>query len=196
MSQARDKGMTVAEYLAFERSAEGKHEYYRGQLFAMAGASRAHNQIVANVLGEMRALLRERPCEVYASDMRVRVADTGLYAYPDATAVYGGPQVDGEHQDILVNPQLIVEVLSPSTEAYDRGKKFALYRAIPSLVDYLLVAQDRRLVDHYVRQADGTWNLRTLRSGERVTIVSLACELSVDELYLKVELENRDAPAA
>ena len=184
---------TVEEYLAGERQSEIKHEYYQGQLFAMAGATRRHNLIVANVVGELRSALRQRPCEVYPSDMRVKVADTGLYTYPDASALCCEPVFDDSEEDTLENPQLLVEVLSRSTEAYDRGKKFKLYRAIPTLADYLLLSQDEILVEHFARQPDGTWNLRIHQAGERIRIGSLQCELAVDELYLKVPLDEPSA---
>src|ERR1035441_2998811 len=134
--------LTPEQYLEIERKAEFRSEYYGGEMFAMSGARRGHNLIAWNLAGELRQQLRERPCEAYQHDMRVRVSTAGLYAYPDTVIVCGEPQFLDETQDTLLNPTVIVEVLSPSTEAYDRGDKFELYRAIPSLTYYLLVSSE------------------------------------------------------
>src|SRR5262249_32000266 len=146
--------VSPAEYLAAERRSETKHEYLRGVVYAMAGASREHNRITLNLGAEIRAQLKGSPFEAFVSDMRVLVEATGLYTYPDV-AVVGGerPFLDAE-VDTLLNPNVLIEVLSPSTEAYDRGKKFAHYRRIPSLVEYVLVAQDRPLVERFTRRDD------------------------------------------
>ncbi len=130
---------TPAEYLAWERAAPDKHEFLGGEIFAMAGASFAHNKIVGNIVGELRDALRDRPCDVTPSDLRVKIPAVGLYTYPDAVVVCGEPQFEDDKLDTLLNPTVIVEVLSDSTEAYDRGKKFRYYRTIPSLRDYVLV---------------------------------------------------------
>ena len=142
--------LTPEEYLARERRAETKSEYLRGEVFAMAGASRAHNLIASNAAGELRQQLRDRPCEVYPSDMRVKVSPSGLYTYPDVTVVCGEPQFEDAEVDTLLNPKVLVEVLSPSTADYDRGGKFTHYRRLPSLQEYVLISQDRPLVEHYV----------------------------------------------
>ncbi len=182
---ARQQPLTVQDYLELERCSEVKHEFYDGELFAMAGGSPEHNMIVANVLGELRQALRRRPCRVFASDLKVK-APTELYAYPDVTAVCGPLEFDGDAREVLLNPQLIVEVLSDSTESYDRGKKFANYRSIPSLKDYVLVSQQEVLIEHFTRRDDGTWLLRILRQGDRLVLPSLDCEIEVGEVYLKV----------
>lgn len=169
-----------------ERAAEIRHELFRGEVFAMAGATRGHNLIATNFVAELRNALRQRRCEAYSSDMRIRIPATGLYTYPDASAVCGEPRFEDEHRDTLLNPQLIVEVLSDSTEGCDRGKKFEQYRTVPSLTDYVLVSQKEVLVEHFTRQADGAWALRERRAGERVDIGSLRCSVAVDEIYLKV----------
>ncbi|MEO7331333.1 MAG: Uma2 family endonuclease [Minicystis sp.] len=148
--------MTPAEYLAFERSAEGKHELADGEIFAMAGAKRAHNLIANNVGGELRQALRDRSCEVYPADMRVHIAAEGRYVYPDVTVVCGGPTFTDDEQDTFENPTVVFEVTSDSTEGYDRGDKFAKYRTIPSLAEYVLVSHRSAAVDHYTRMPDGT----------------------------------------
>lgn len=178
---------TLEEYLALERSTRTRHEYFRGEVFAMGGASEPHNLIVANVLGELRQHLKGKPCRVYPSDLRVRITATGLYTYPDVVVVCGQPQLE-KPGDTLLNPTLVVEVLSDATEAYDRGKKSEQYRSLPSLADYLLVAQDRVLVEHYSRQPGDLWLLRAAsRLSDRVAVDALGCELPLTEIYLNVE---------
>jgi Uma2 family endonuclease len=138
---AERRKMSPVEYLALERSSREKHEYCDGEVFAMAGASREHNLIVANVVGELRAALRHRPCEVYPSDMRLKVPAAGTYSYPDASALCGSAEFEDAEVDTLLNPAVIVDVLSESTEDYDRGTKFKNYRSIPSFREYVVVSQ-------------------------------------------------------
>jgi Uma2 family endonuclease len=183
---APKKRWTVDEYLALERSSLQKHTFFRGELFAMSGGTRRHNLLALNIAAELRAALRDRPCEVYPSDMRVKVEANDLHTYPDVSALCGPPRFTDERQDTLLNPMAIFEVLSESTESYDRGKKFESYRLIPTLADYVLVSQDEVLVEHFTRQADGSWLLREVRAGELLRVVSLGCEIPVDEIYLKV----------
>jgi Uma2 family endonuclease len=179
------------EYLALERESEFKSEYLDGEIIAMTGASRQHNLISLNVGSELRQQLRGSPCEVYAGDMRVRVASARLYTYPDVVVACGEPRFEDEHVDTLLNPSLIVEVLSPSTELYDRGKKFRLYRTIDSLSEYLLVAQDECRVEQYARQKDGRWLLADYRSpDDSVELSSVGCRLALREVYEKVALPN------
>lgn len=177
---------TSEEYLAWERLQSDKHEFHDGEVFDMAGATFDHDKIVINIGAELRAALRQKPCDVCASDLRVKVSATGLYTYPDVSVVCGRPVFEDDVLDTLLNPILLVEVLSGSTEDYDRGTKFKNYRTIPSFQEYLLVATDKVLVETYTRREDGSWVLREHRSGERVKLVSVGVELSVDELYLKV----------
>lgn len=180
---------TPAEYLALEREAEIKSEYLAGEVFAMAGASRRHNLISLNIAGELRSRLRERPCEVYAHDMRVKVQASGLYTYPDVVAVCGEPEFEDEELDTLLNPTLLVEVLSESTENYDRGVKFEHYRTIPSLREVLLVAQDSVHVVHYERQDDESWLLTETREPtDALELPALGCELPMGEIYARVEM--------
>ena len=153
MSKQLKVRCTPEEYLARERQTSGKSEFYGGEIFAMTGASRWHNLIVSNILRELSSQLKGRPCVAYPSDMRVKVSTTGLYTYPDVVVVCGDEQFEDTEQDTLLNPTLIVEVLSPSTVRYDRVEKSAHYRKLDSLQEYLLVAQDRPHVEHYARQS-------------------------------------------
>ncbi len=182
--QQRQKRIKPEQYLAMERAAETKSEFLGGEVFAMGGASRQHNKIVVNVLSALRPQLRRRPCEIYPSDMRIKVAATGLYTYPDISLVCGQIQLEDSEQDTLLNPQVIIEVLSKSAAAYDRGEKFEHYRKIPSLVEYLLIAQERCLVEHYIRQADGRWLLSEYSSLQDVIeMPSVGCRLALADVY-------------
>jgi len=176
--------MSADEYLAFEGASPSKHEYWHGEVFAMAGASRRHNLLVSNLVRLLGNALLHRPCEVYPSDMRVGSAAGDVFTYPDVTVICGEPQFAGS--DTLLNPLVIVEVLSDSTETYDRGKKFEHYRRIGSVQHYLLVAQNRALIEHYARQSDGTWAYADHRIGDTVALGGLGCELTVAEVYVKV----------
>ena len=179
--------LTPEEYLAIERKATYKSEYIDGGMVAMTGASRQHNLIAFNITREISQQLRGRPCEGYASDMRVRVPSTRLYTYPDVVVVCGEPQFEDDYVDTLLNPTLIIEVLSESTELYDRSKKFGFYRTIVSLGEYLLVAQDECRVEQYVKQPDGRWLLSEYPALEDVIeLVSIGCKLSLREVYEKV----------
>jgi Uma2 family endonuclease len=188
MSSQAKQHYTAEEYLTLERQAAYKSEYYAGEIFAMAGVSRWHNLIVANVIGELRAQLKGRPCTTYPSDLRVKISPTGLYTYPDVTVFCGDAQFEDTQQDTLVNPTLIVEVLSDSTEAYDRGGKFAHYRKLPSLQEYVLIAQTKPHVEHYVRQPDNRWLLADADSMQQTLhLPSIDCHLALSEVYDKVE---------
>jgi Uma2 family endonuclease len=180
--------LTPEQYLTLERTAAYKSEYLRGEVFAMAGASPTHVLIVSNIVASLHGQLRRRPCNVYSSDLRVQVQASGLYTYPDVIVVCGPLQFDDDHQDTLLNPTLIVEVLSESTQDYDRGGKFAQYRKIPSFVEYVLVAQDECHVEHFVKQADGRWLLsETSRLEDTLTLPSIECTLSLSDIYEKVQ---------
>ena len=177
---------TAEEYLALERSAPYKSEFHDGQIYAMTGASRKHNLITVNIAGELRTQLKKRPCEAYISDMRVKAAEARSYHYPDIVVVCGTPQFEDAHVDTLLNPTLLVEVLSPSTEAYDRGGKFAHYRKIATLREYLLVTQDQPSIERYLRQED-VWMLTEAVGLEAtVPLESIDCTLSLREVYDKV----------
>jgi Uma2 family endonuclease len=188
VSTAPTRKLSPQEYLVQERQADFKSEYLRGEVFAMAGASYEHTLIKDNLAGETRNQLKGGPCHVLTSDMRVKVSPTGLYTYPDIAIVCDPPKFEDEEFDTLLNPRVIVEVLSDSTEKYDRGDKFRHYRLVPSLQEYILVAQDRPLVERYVRQADDSWNL-TAFEGLSQTFVfsSVPVRVSLAEIYAGVE---------
>jgi Uma2 family endonuclease len=186
--------LTPEQYLEIERKAEFKSEYYQGEMFAMSGAREGHNLIVWNLAAELHRQLRAKPCRAYINDMRVRVNATGLYTYPDVAAVCGEPQFLDENRDTLLNPSLIVEVLSPSTEAYDRGRKFEHYRSVESVSEYLLVSSERVSAELYTRQPDGRWLLTAAAHMEdSLDLQSVGAHLSLADLYEKVDLA---APAA
>lgn len=187
--QTKKSYVTPEEYLAFERAAEYKSEYFDGEIFAMTGASEEHNLITLNVASELRAQLKKRNCKTYSNDMRVKVPATGLYTYPDVAVVCGEAQFEDDFVDTLLNPVLIVEVLSKSTARYDRIDKFTHYRSIPSFTEYLLVAQDEFHVTQYVRQTEGRWLLTDYRSPEdTLQLESVECSLSLKEIYDKVSI--------
>jgi Uma2 family endonuclease len=168
MSAATRTKLTAAEYLAIERKAEYKSEFYDGEMFAMAGASEEHCLAKDNLAREVGYQLKAGPCRVVTSDLRVLVNATGLYAYPDVVIYCDRPQFVDDVFDTLLNPLAIVEVLSPSTENYDRGTKFRHYRQIPSLQEYVLVSQDQPLVERHVRQSDGSWLMTEIAGLDRV----------------------------
>ncbi|NTW49895.1 MAG: Uma2 family endonuclease [Chlorobiales bacterium] len=174
-------------YLELERKADFKSEYFNGETFALSGASEKHVTITINIGAELRQQFKKRPCKVYSSDMRVKVSPTGLYTYPDMVAVCGEPKFEDNVQDTLLNPTVIFEVLSESTERYDRGKKFEHYRQIESLKEYILVAQDRLSVEQFVRQPNGKWLLSEAhRKDETIDLLSVQAKLSLEEIYDKV----------
>ena len=192
--------LTPEEYIAFERKAlpDGeivRYEYINGELIAMSGASRAHNLITGNIFGELRTQLRSSGCETYASDMRVSTPTTTSYFYPDVVVVCEEPRFEDNVFDILLNPIILVEVLSPSTEVYDRREKFAHYRQLPSLQEYVLVAQDKVLVEHYRRQENQgnalirqqDWIFTDFQKLEEILLLtSIQCELPLQEIYERV----------
>lgn len=180
--------LTEEEYLDFERASDTRHEFLSGRIYSMAGASREHNLITGNVAGEIRAQLKGKPCETYSNDMRVRVPRTGLYTYPDVVVVCGKPVFIDDHNDTLVNSTLIVEVLSPTTEAYDRGEKFRDYRSIKSFSEYVLIAQDKMAADHFVRQ-NNIWMIREIE--QEIRLVAFPCILTFAEIYDRVEFETK-----
>jgi len=180
--------LTPAEYLAFERQqTDAKHEYLNGQITAMSGASREHNLIVGNAFASLHGQLRGRGCEVYSNDMRVHIPATGLYTYPDIVALCGEPVFEGDQFDTLLNPHVIIEVLSSSTEAYDRGTKFAHYRSIESLQAYVLIAQDRPHIELFERGTDGRWVLSEAKGPEsHLELEALGCVLELSEVYERI----------
>ena len=180
--------LTPEEYLASERKSEAKSEYFGGEVFAMVGASKRHNLIAANLIRILGNQLLDRPCNVYPSDMRVKINATGKYTYPDIVVACDEERFDDEEKDTLLNPVVIIEVLSESTEAYDRGKKFEHYQRLESLTDYLLVAQDPYRVEQYVRQEGREWRYSEYHNAEDVVKVnSIGCALALKDVYAKVE---------
>lgn len=178
---------TVEEYLRLEREASYKSEFYRGEIFAMAGGSARHSLITGNVHGTLRTLLKGRKCTAYTSDLRIAIPPEELYTYPDSSVFCDPPIFLTATEDTALNPTLIVEVLSPGTEAYVRGAKFAHYARIPSLREYLLVAQDETKVELHSRKGDGRWECVSVEGLDRaVFIPALEVELPLSEIYEKV----------
>ena len=186
MSAAPKPSITPEQYLELERQAEYKSEYFAGEIFAMAGASPEHNLITGNTFGVLWSQLRDRPCTPYGSDQKVR-STPEHFAYPDVTVVCGEAQFAGEEREVLLNPTLIVEVLSPTTEAWDRGGKFEQYRQRESMQEYVLVAQDRPHIERFARRESGQWLLTEVNGLDAVlTLPSIGCELALSEVYRKV----------
>jgi Uma2 family endonuclease len=189
MSTPPNTLLTEEQYLEIERAAESKSEFFEGEMFPMAGAGASHNRLVWNMIAELAPQLGSGPCQGFPSDMRVRVSSSGLFTYPDVVVVCGEPQFLDDRRDTLLNPSLIVEVLSPSTESYDRGRKFEHYASIPSLSEYLLVASDRIHLDLYVRQPGGQWLLTSANGPEgALDLISARCRLMASALYRDVVL--------
>lgn len=176
------------QYLALEEAAEYRSQFYFGEIFAMAGASRRHNVASGNVYAFIHAQLRGRSCEVYQNDMRVKV-NTDFYTYPDIVIVCGEPTIEKRNGENLLNPTVLIEVLSPSTEKFDGGDKFRFYRLMPSLREYVLVSQDRVSVEHYFRQEDNSWLYTALNDYEDVLeLPSVSCSINARDIYDKVDL--------
>lgn len=195
MSTAEKIRLTPQEYLAKERQADFRSEFYRGEMFAMAGASREHARIKDNLARHAGNRLEGGPCEVYTSDLRVKISATGLYTYPDVVVVCGEPQFEDEHVDTLLNPRVVVEVLSDSTERYDRGAKFGHYRQLPSVQEYLLVSQDSPLVERCVRQDDGTWTLKDFRGLDcTFEFASIPASVPLADIYRGVKFPEPAKP--
>jgi Uma2 family endonuclease len=180
---------TVKEYLAFEMSSEIKHEYFDGEIYAMTGASRKHNLISMNTASALHVQLAETPCETYQGDMRVQVSAV-QYVYPDVTVVCDEPQFSDEKPDTLLNPTVLIEVLSPSTEGYDRNIKSEYYRTLESLQEYLLISQEKCHIEHYVRHND-KWLIADVNNlDEIVELTSIKCTLSAVDVYKKVQFDE------
>lgn len=190
--QTRAKNyLTPEEYLAIERAAEYKSEYFGGEMFALAGAGLQHNRIAANLMRSLGNLLWDGPREAFGSDMRVKVNAFDKYTYPDAVVGCGELHFEGGRQDTLLNPLVIIEVLSPSTEAYDRGIKFEHYRRIESLREYVLVAQDRAYIERYQRIDDGRWVISYFHGlDSTLPLESISCDLPLVDIYHKVDFPS------
>lgn len=189
-STAAQTYLTPEEYLAWERKADIKHEYMRGEIIAMSGASYQHTIITMNISGELYIQLKGTACTVHTNDMRVRTSPETSYFYPDVIVVCDKPRFEDNAFDTLLNPIVLVEVLSPSTEAYDRGKKFEHYQQLTSLREYILVSQDEVRVERY-RQQSMEWQPTEFRSLANVlSLTSIDCELSLEDIYRRVEFRE------
>lgn len=189
--QEKDK-MTPAEYLALERgSLDVKHEFFDGYLFAMVGAGRRHNRINVNLAGELRNKFKadNSACNLFSNDMRVKIDQN--YVYPDIVIYCGDAQFEDDEFDTLTNPVVIMEILSDSTEAFDRGKKFAYYQAIPTLQEYILVSQHEYFIEQFTRKDSGKWEYGSYKGTNQVLkMESVQCELPLSEIYWDIEFES------
>ncbi len=191
---------TVDEYLEMERKAEDRHIYLDGEIFAMAGESIPHGHVTVNITGLFYQQLKGKACAPFTKDIKVRSGPIpmpghnrkGLFSYPDIVVVCGEPEYHDAHEDVILNPKVIVEALSPSTEAFDRGEKFnRLSEHNPSLIDYLLVAQDKPQIEHYTREANGKWTYCCYKGLEAVVpIPSIGCELKLADVYDRVKFDE------
>jgi Uma2 family endonuclease len=190
MSQLAERVYTAEEYLALEREAAHKSEFVKGRIYAMTGASIPHSRIAGNLFGVIWTKFRDGPCSVFANDVRVKSTWTEMYTYPDIVALCDPPLLEDEHADTLLNPAVIIEVLSESTERYDRGEKFAHYRKIESLREYILVAQDQVRVEQYVRHGEH-WTLSEIDDlAGSLRIETLGCEVPLRDIYDRVEFSE------
>lgn len=188
VTQARQDYYSPQEYLELEREAAYRSEYLDGEIFAMAGASTSHNRINVNLTVQIGSRLKGGACEAFSHDMKIVADQAAMFAYPDVAVVCGEPQFHDEVQDVCTNPIVIFEILSPSTEAFDRGKKWARYQQTESLKQYVLVSQDQPRVEMFTRQPDGQWMLSTVKGLDAVlSIDSIGCVLKLSELYDRVE---------
>jgi Uma2 family endonuclease len=196
MSQTARKFYTVAEYLALEDAADYKSEYFQGEIFAMAGATYNHDVISLNLASALNIAFTNRECVAFTSDMKVKISANDFYTYPDVSAVCGQPVFDNGRTHIITNPIFIAEVLSDSTSRYDRGGKFALYRALDSLEDYVLIDQNRVLVEYYHRLNPAEWLLKTYNQLENVLdLQAVSVEISLRQIYNKVNFPKKQATA-
>jgi len=193
MESRDDRYYTPEEYLAYEEAAVERHEYFDGRIYAMTGSSANHARIVGNVFAALHAQLRGRRCEVFDTHIKIRVEASGLYTYPDVSALCGEPHFDSERQGVLVNASVLVEVLSPSTESYDRGRKFGHYKQIPSLREYVLIAQDYAHVERFTRDGESeSWAQTAVDGLDRsIEVPSIGCVLWLRDVYERVDLPQR-----
>lgn len=183
--------ISEVEYLEFERKSESKHEYARGEIFAMAGAKREHNLICTSTARHLGNQLADKNCEIYQSDMRVRVSLATSYRYPDIVIVCGEPQFDDEELDVLLNPTILIEVLSKTSNERDRGIKSWEYRQISSLQDYLIISQDSPRIERFQRQENDTWILsETIGLDSVLKLASIGCKLALADIYEKIEFKE------
>ena len=188
--------ITPEEYLALERKAETRSEYFDGEMIPMPGVSLQHDRIVINLISELDSQFQDRPGEVHGPDFRIKVPRTGSYFYPDVSVVLGNPELEDEYGDSMLNPRVVIEVLSPSTESYDRGPKFAHYRTLESLQEFILVSQTEPRVERYVRQDDRNWLYSEVTDpAGSLELVSVACRVPLSRIYRKVDFVQAKRPA-
>ncbi len=191
MSTQKVSKLTPEQYLEIERKAEFKSDYYDGEMFALAGASYIQNKIARNISKSLGIQLKGKNCEEFQSDLKIKKIESNLFTYPDVVVICGEPEFYDEEKDVLTNPTLITEVLSKSTENYDRGFKFELYRRIKSLKDYFLVSQEKVSVEYYTRNHDDSWTLKEYNNIEqKIEIDSIGCILELKEIYFKVKFDS------
>ena len=191
MSSLPKQRWTEAEYLAFERASQEKHEFIDGEIVSMSRASENHNLIATSTLSSLFTQIRKGPCKIYPSDMRVRVGKSRQYTYPDISIVCGKPLFAGDQKDTLLNPIVVVEVLSSSTEAYDRGDKFILYRTLASLQEYILISQSRIHIERYIRQPDNQWLLSEIKELDgSIHLNSVGCTLLASDVYEQIDFSD------
>ncbi len=185
--------LTPEDYLNFERESDERHEFIDGEIYAIAGESLSHSRVCMNLAREIGNALKDRRCEPLSPNMKVRTSTASLFSYPDLTIICGEPQFHDRKKDVLVNPQVIFEVLSPSTSEYDRTTKFQKYRiGNETLTDYVLVSQDKPFVEHFVKQTDGNWIYRSYGLiDDTLNIETIECVLSLREIYDRVEFETQ-----
>ena len=194
MDTIERKTFTESEYLELERNADFKSEYYNGEIFAMAGATLIHNKIVSNLIFLFNQFLKDKPCDVYPSDLRLQVEKSGLYTYPDITIVCGKAELLDNKFDTLKNPTVLIEVLSDSTEKYDRGQKFSFYREIPSLKEYILVSSKTMKIEKFKRLEDGNYLYIESNEHQPFPIDSINMNLNLEDVYNKIDwtlVENK-----
>ena len=183
---------TDEEYLILEERATRRSEFYFGEIFAMAGATRRHNVISTNVTASLHAQLRRRPCEVYQNDMRVKI-HKNFYTYPDVVVVCGEPKIERRRGETLLNPTVLIEVLSPSTEQFDRSEKAKNYRTIASLQELILISQHKPNIEHYARQSTGAWLISEITDAQTVLrLDSIECRLDLADVYEKVDFDTEE----
>ena len=198
MSAETKRRYTLEEYLALERKSDARLEFWDGEVFVMSGGTLGHERILRNAYDSLHAELGGTGCEVFASNMQIKVPTAPPYRYADGSVVCGKVDVERFNgNDLLLNPILVYEVLSPSTEAYDRGDKFTHYKSITSLREYLLIAQHRPHVTHYVKQEDGSWSYTEINGLEGIVhLPSLGVTLKLSDIYRNVEFERSSGPTA
>ena len=187
MDNLARKTFTESEYLELERKADFKSEYYNGEIFAMAGATVLHNKIVANLISLFNQFLKDKPCDVYPSDLRLWIENEGFYTYPDVTIVCGKVELLDNKFDTLKNPTVLIEVLSDSTEKYDRGQKFSFYREIPSLKEYILVSSKTKKLEKFKRLEDGNYLYMESNENHPFPIDGINMELNLEDVYNKID---------